>query len=662
MNDEESVPQRNEPISFMLNDPSTFIRNLGILVFVIHFATTLVLAQDKPNFLWITCEDISPYLGSYGCKEALTPNLDKLAEKGIRFTNAYANAPVCAVARSTLLTGMYAPTIGTHQMRSHVNLPDIIPAYPKLFREHGYYCTNNAKEDYNSSFIKNPELWDESSVSAHYKNRKQGQPFFAVFNFTDCHESRINSAYINRFVKEGRIPEKPRIHPEDIELPPYHPDLPEIREDWARLHDLITMMDHWAGNLIDELAAEGLAEDTIIFFYSDHGGTLSRAKRYIYNVGTQVPFIAYFPEKWKHLAPFEPGKTSEALVSFIDFPKTVLSLAGIEPPELMQGRIFLGENKEPEPRTVLFSRDRMNERYDFSRAVTDGHYYFIRNYYHYRPRGRDIRYGFNVQRNWRAWEDHFEAGQCNEAQSSFFVKKPVIELFDTIKDPWHVKNLASDPEYKAIVERFEHDLDHWMIKIRDVALIPEPMYYELVGPGKEFGSIYEFCVSNERFPVGRILEVANQCMWGCVENQGTYIEFMRDQNPFIRFWGAYALFLCADETSEAGDALKYMIQNDIYAANRVMAAQALALCGQPDLAFDALYEEAMETSLPYVFLQALAGFQYGKLDERLCLEDWKKFRSRSFDDEAMMDKTSIGFAYDLIDDAISIFPEIRKVY
>ncbi len=642
--------------------PSNIVKSLATFLFTGFLSATPAVAQEKPNILWITCEDISPYLGSYGCKEALTPNLDKLAERGIRFTNAYANAPVCAVARSTLLTGMYSPTIGTHQMRSYVNLPDTIPAYPKLFREAGYYCTNNSKEDYNSNFMNNPEVWNESSTKAHYKNREDGQPFFAVFNFINCHESKLDTVFINQFVKEGLIPERPRNNPEDIVLPPYHPDLPEIREDWARLHDLITMTDQWAGGLLNELEEEGLSDNTIIFFYSDHGGTLSRAKRYIYNVGTQVPFIVYFPDKWKHLAPVAAGGTMDEMVSFIDFPKTVLSLAGIESPEMMQGRIFLGKEKEPAPESVHFFRDRMNERYDFSRAVTNGRYYFIRNYYHYRPRGRDIRYGFRVQANWRAWEDRYETGKCNEIQSQFFMEKPVIELFDNKKDPWHVKNLAFDPEYKEIVMRMKNDLDNWMIKIRDVALIPEPMYYELTGRGKEFGSIYEYCLGNDRFPVEKILETAEQCMWGNIEKQKLYMSYMKDENPFIRYWGAYALFLCGEENRKAVKALKYMIRNDNISANRVMAAQALALCGDKNAAFNALYKEAMDTSLPYVFLQALAGFQYGKVDERLSLEDWNKFRAKEFNEEDIMDRTSVSFAHALIDDAIQIYPETRKVY
>lgn len=361
------------------------------------------MSPDRPNVLWITCEDISPYLGSYGFDQAHTPNLDKLAKKAIQYSQAYADAPVCAVARATILSGMFASTTGTHQMRTRVQLPEQIPAYPKILREAGYYCTNNSKKDYNSNFIHDPELWDESSNQAHYKSREDAQPFFAVFNLTVTHESQLSDERIQYYVENGLIPEKPRIDPADIVLPPYHPDLPEIREDWARFHDLITLMDAQVGELLEELEAAGLAENTVVFFYSDHGGQLSRSKRYIYNVGTQVPMMVHLPEKWAHLSPLPAGSMDESLVSFVDLAPTLLSITGCDIPAIMQGRSFLGKESTESPDFVHFFRDRMAERYDFSRAVTDGKYYYIRNFMPHRPRGRDSRYGYQVQANWRAY-------------------------------------------------------------------------------------------------------------------------------------------------------------------------------------------------------------------------------------------------------------------
>ena len=616
-------------------------------------------SADLPNILWITCEDISPYLGCYGFEQAQTPNLDRLAEKGIRYTHTYANAPVCAVARSTILSGMYASTIGTHQMRSRIQLPESIPAYPKILREAGYYCTNNSKKDYNSNFETDSMLWDESSTKAHYRNRTPGQPFFAIFNNTVTHESQLNNDRIKYYVETKQIPVKPRVNPADIILPPYHPDLPEIREDWARLHDLITLMDSMSGNLLKELENEGLAENTIVFFYSDHGGMLSRAKRYIYNVGTQVPMIVYLPKKWQHLSKIKPGSTDDNMTSFVDLAKTVLSLTGCEIPKQMQGRIFLGTETEKAPEYVHFYRDRMSEHYDFSRAVTDGRYYFIRNFMPHRPLGRDTRYGYQVQANWRAWENYYEKGLCNEIQSQFYQPKQPVELFDTEEDPWHVTGISSLLENQQKIKILSQELDRWMIETRDIGLIPEPMFHDLAGESLKHKTLYEFAQSAD-YPVERILEVAKISSSGEKDKIEAYLEFMGDDNPIIRFWGGYALFLNSSAKLAVQDALKNMIKNDGFAANRIMAAQAFGVCGNPDIAFKSIMKEASETKQSYVLLFALNAFQYSKTDNQLTLDDWNRFKTQKFMENDAVAR--LGYPNRIIDDAINLWPERRKVY
>ncbi len=624
-----------------------------------NYNTSGKINGDRPNILWITCEDISPYLGCYGCKEAFTPNLDKLAERGIRFTHAYANAPVCAVARSTILSGMYASTIGTHQMRTMTQLPEEIPAYPKILREAGYYCTNNVKKDYNSNYQNDNTLWNECSNKAHYKNREPGQPFFAVFNNTVTHESQLNEPRILHYIQNNLIPEKPRVNPADIKLPPYHPDLPEIREDWARLHDLITLMDKMSGDLLKELEDEGLTDNTIVFFYSDHGGQLSRAKRYIYNVGTQVPFIVYLPEKWQHLSKHKPGTADNNIISFVDLAKTVLSITGCNLPEKMQGRIFLGTETEKAPEYVHFYRDRMAERYDFSRAVTDGRYYFIRNFMPHRPRGRDSRYGYTVQANWRAWETYYEQGRCNEIQSQFYQPKTAYELFDTKKDPWHVSGLSGQPQHQKRLQILSDELDRWMIETRDIGLIPEPMFHNLAGMDKDHKTIYEYAQS-DNYPIERILEAAKASSSGDPEKLSAYLGYMKDSNPVIRYWGAYGIFLNGVNNANVKEALSEMIKSDDYAANRIMAAQAIGLYGDPATAFNAIMEEVNNTDNGYVFLQGLNAFQYSRTDDRLTLDDWKMFKEKKFPEGDV--GTSFGYPVRIIDDAIELWPERRKVY
>ncbi len=619
-------------------------------------------SPQRPNILWITCEDISPYLGCYGFAQAVTPNLDRLADRGIRYTHAYANAPVCAVARSTLLTGLYAVTTGTHQMRTRTRLPAEIPAYPLILRESGYYCTNNSKTDYNSNYeYEKHSLWDETGNEAHWKNRPEGAPFFAVFNIVVSHEGQLSEGAIEGYLERGQIPEKPRIDPGDILLPPYHPDLPEIRTDWARFHDLITLMDQMVGERLGELEEAGLAEQTIVVFNSDHGGQLARSKRFIYNVGTQVPLILYLPEKWAHLADKQAGGAEDRLVSFIDLPKTFLSITGAEIPESMQGRIFLGPDAEQAPEYVHFFRDRQASRYDFSRAVTDGHYYFIRNFMPHRPRGRDTRYGYWVQANWRAWEAHYEAGKCNEIQSRFYRPKPVVQLFLTDEDPWHVNNLAGDPGQAERIRKLSAELDRWMVETRDLGLVPEAMFADLAGEGKKYATIYEFGQSVD-YHIERILDVARSCAYGDVGRLSDYLAFTGDEDPVVRYWGAYALFLTGSREEKVSDALKFMAREDEMPANRLMAAQALGLCGDPQTAFQTIKKEVTETTRGYVFLLGINAFQYSKTDHFLTREDWEGFKAREWDVPEGEHDFGVDYAGRIIDDALELWPERRKVY
>ena len=617
---------------------------------------------ERPNILWLTCEDISPYLGCYGFEQAETPHLDALALEGIRFTHAYANAPVCAVARSALLTGMHSSTLGTHQMRSNVLLPAGIPAYPKLFRDAGYYWTNNSKKDYNSNYSRDSSLWDESSRKAHWKNRPEGKPFFAVFNTTVTHEGQLSARSQAKYLKRSQIPKEPRIHPSKIKLPPYHPDQPAIRQDWARLHDMITLMDSIIGSRLRELAEAGLAENTIVFFYSDHGGQLSRSKRYIYNVGTQVPFIVRFPKKWQHLAPGKPGSTNDELVQFVDCPKTVLSLAGIQVPEIMQGRILFGPRREDAPATAHFYRDRMAERYDFSRAVTDGRYYFVRNFMPHRPRGRDSSYGYQVQANWGAWRSWYEKspGTAGPIRSQFFRPKPVVQLFDTQKDPWHVHNLADDPALQGKRKQLAEDLDQWMIQTRDIGLIPEPLFHDLAGPAQSSKTLYEYAQS-DAFPVEAALKAAKAASAGEPAGLGSFIKMMGDEHPVIRHWGAYGCFRTRSRTEEVKRALNNMIESDPFAANRIMAAQALGLCGDPETAFSAIMKEAKEARHGYVLLFALNAFQYSHTDDRLTRQDWSLFSKKAPAKRVGTDNTGFGYAKRIISASRAKWPERQKV-
>ncbi len=271
---------------------------------------------ERPNVLWLTCEDISPNLGCYGDDYAITPTLDQLARQGVRYTHAVGICGVCAVNRSCLITGMYSSTIGSQDMRSRIRLPDSIPTYSELLRAAGYYCTNNSKTDYN--FPTPPEAWDECSGKAHWRNRQPGQPFFAVFNYTGTHESQIWEMNHRR---HAATLDSHELHdPNSAPVPPFHPDTPEVRRDWANYYDNITALDHWIAQRLTELEEAGLADNTIVFFYSDHGAGMPMCKKWVWESGLRVPLIIRFPERFQHLAPGQPGSDNRPAGQFRRLP------------------------------------------------------------------------------------------------------------------------------------------------------------------------------------------------------------------------------------------------------------------------------------------------------------------------------------------------------
>jgi len=420
-----------------------------------------VAAAEHPNILWITSEDHGPEMGCYGDDFATTPHVDALARKGMLFKLAWSCAPVCAPARTTIITGMYPPSIGGQHMRSMVPLPEEVRFYPTFLRQQGYYCTNNSKTDYNVST--SDTGWNASSRQAHYRNRAAGQPFFAIFNSTISHESKIRT----------RPHEK--VHdPALVRVPAYHPDNAETRQDWAQYYDIVTRADAIAGQKLAELDEAGLAEDTIVFYYGDHGSGMARGKRWPYNSGLSVPMVVYFPDKWKQLAPkeYKAGGQSDRLVNFVDLAPTLLSLAGVKPPGWMQGHAFAGTHQQKKPKYMFGFRDRMDERYDFIRTVTDGRFHYIRNYNPHFIYGQFVQYNF-VTPSTSAWKRDYDAGTLNEAQSHFWNLKPTEELYDLQADPDEVNNLVDSPGHQAKLKELRQAQQDWCRDIRDLGFLPE---------------------------------------------------------------------------------------------------------------------------------------------------------------------------------------------
>jgi N-sulfoglucosamine sulfohydrolase len=390
---------------------------------------------------------------------------------------------------------------------------------------------------------------------------------------------------------------------------------------------------------------------------------LSRSKRYIYNVGTQVPLIVRVPEKWRHLAPGAPGSVNEMIAQFVDFPKTALALAGIERPALMQGRILFGAEREPPARYAHFYRDRMAERHDCSRAVTDGRYYLIRNFVPHRPRGRDSQYGHSVQANWGVWQRWYDGNPeaAGALRSQFFKPKPPLELFDTQRDPWHVNNLAGAAQYSDIRKILEAELDAFQIQVRDVGLVPESLIYDLAGPGTPYGTIYEFAQSGA-YDAAKVLRAAQSASLGDAARRDDYLTMTEDADAVVRYYGAYALFLLRDGHSRIQEALKKMARSDPSAGNRVMAAQALGFCGGADLAFEVIKKEAESAAgRGYVYHAAINALQYAHLDNRLSREDWLRFQELSKAGSTAGDTYGFDYARRIIDDALKLWPQRRRV-
>ena len=568
--------------------PFTRRKILFIHVFLLFFIgisckTSTQKPDELPNILMITSEDNSAYfLGCYGNEYATTPNLDKLASEGFMYTHAFANCPVCAPARNTILTGVYAASNGNEQMRSKYAKSEIVKTYPEYFREAGYYCTNNVKTDYNYAGDWNA-IWDDCSRTATYKNRAAGQPFFAVFSNTTTHESKIHQ----------QIPTEELKHdPAKVEIAPYHPDLPEVRHDWAQYYDRNEQMDAEIGEILKDLEESGEAENTIVIYYGDHGGVLARSKRYVYETGTRVPFIVRIPEKYKYLFPAEnPGEPVNRIVSFVDLVPTFLSIAGIEVPEYLQGDAFLGEQKTEAPEYAFMTRQRMDERYDMVRAVRDNKYRYIRNYMPFRITMQHLEYLFKAP-SAQAWEDAFKAGKTNEVQSRFFLEKPLEELYDTENDPWEINNLVDDPEYKDVLERMREQETNWMREVRDVGLIPETEYADFAGEG----ALYDYMRSDE-CPFEELLEAAQLATTPGDENLDVFVQNLKNDNSAIRYWGAVGLLIHRDAAGPYLDDLKKAV-DDPSAAVASLAAETLYRQGNKETAI-AAFERIVEDTANY---------------------------------------------------------------
>ena len=567
-----------------------FIKTMGAAAAATPFLSMCApQPKTRPNILWLVSEDNQPFLGCYGDTNADTPNLDKLAEAGILYENMFANAPVCAPARSTIITGMYACSLGTHHMRSYNPIPAHVKFFTQYLREAGYYCSNNAKEDYNT--IKPDGAWDESSRQATYEKRGPDQPFFSVFNYNVCHESCLHKTL-------------PTVHdPAKVKLPPYHPDTPEIRHDWAQYYDKLTEMDRQIGEALQKLEDLGLAEDTIVFYYGDNGGILTRSKRFLYDSGTHVPLLVRVPEKYQYLVKEKPGSKTDRLVSFVDLAPTVLSLAGVPVPDYIQGEAFLGKQAAKPREYVYLFRGRMDERYDMMRAVRDKQFKYIRNYMPHRIWGQHLNYLWRMPTT-RAWEKLYKEGKLTGAQKIFWSTKPAEELFDIKADPYEVNNLAENLEYRDVLERFRRVNNDWLTEIQDAGFLPEAEMVSRSGDGAPFDMAHD----PQKYNLKRYMEVLELVNSRKPKNVPQLVDLLNDEDSGVRYWAAEGCLALGEKAAPAKETLESRLTDDSPNV-RIAAAEALCAIGKNDNALKVL-ADALNYKEDFVRLHAANALDY----------------------------------------------------
>ncbi len=547
--------------------------------------------DDRPNIIWITCEDISPALGCYGDPFASTPNLDRFAEEGILFTNAFANAPICAPARSTLITGIYATSTGTQHLRSEITLPDDLMILPEYLREAGYYCSNNAKTDYN--FVAEGR-WDEISDTAHWRNRKNEQPFFRVFNFGITHEGHANT------INDEDVATLKRKHSQDsANLPPYFPDTPEFRKIWAHQYDLVSVFDQDQFQfLIRQLKEDGLYENTIIFFFSDHGFGLPRYKRWLYRTGLNVPLIIRVPEKYRRSGTSAPGSRDNRLISFVDFAPTVLRLAGLEVPAQMVGNSFLGDQADKPNNYVFGARSRADDVYDVSRCVLDEKYIYIRNFFPHQPYIQDALIFGDQKASFKELRRLKNMGALNPEAQQFWQPKAVEELYDLSKDPMELENLANDPDLRETLKTMRKTLYSWMLETRDMGLFNEAemMLRSATSSPYELGLTF----TEQQFT--EILDAAFRCGEEHVTRE-EILTSLGHSEAAVRYWAVVSFHALGEKDSFVVDALRGALQ-DPSPSVALAAAELLCQYGRCSDALPVISYILQDVEHPWVVLQA----------------------------------------------------------
>jgi len=543
-----------------------------LFLFLLIIANSAI-AQPNPNILWITIEDTSPqFIGCYGNENARTPIIDKLATEGIRFTNAFSTGTVCSPSRTAIITGVKTYKTGTGNHRSKYPVPDFIKGFPYYLQQLGYYTTNNAKTDYNvageKEFIE--EAWNESSGKAGWWNRKPGQPFFAVFNYNESHQSRTMTETYDWYVENvyNQLSPKERIGDNDFEMPPFYLDSPEMRKQFARVYNSIKLTDNKIGELLARLEKDKLKDSTIIFFYADHGEGMPRGKTNGINYGYRVPFIIWFPEMYKHLSPWgKAGIVSDELIDFTDLAPTLISLAGGEIPKHLEGRPLLGKKRSKPAEHLFFSSDRSDNGIDMVRTVTDGKYVYSRNFLPFINEARYIRY-MEIGEIKQQMRKDLAENKLNPLQKSLFEPRPAEFLFDIENDLWETNNLAGDPKYQSVLEKMRNLLKEEVLRSRDVMFLPE---YEIASLSNTT-TTYEFSLNKDNYSLEEIYDAASLSGFRGKEVAAKQVEMLKNPNNIVRYWAILGLRSQSQEELKTFSGVIIESMNDNYPPAAVTAS------------------------------------------------------------------------------------------
>ncbi len=535
--------------------------------------TAWATAAERPNVVWILSEDNSVhYMRLYDENGPATPRIEQLAEAGLTFDAAFSNSPVCSVARTTLMTSVYAPRLGTqfHRRIQPARLPEGWNLFPAYLRTAGYYTTNNSKEDYNTAGHRG--VWDESSRQATWRKRPEGAAFFHMHTFTTTHESSLQFPVAQ--VRRQNV----TTDPAQVTVHPYHPDTELMRFTVARYHDRMQTMDRQVGQLVDQLAADGLLEDTFIFYFGDHGGVLPRSKGYVYDLGLHVPLVVRIPENFKHLVDREAGSRVPGFVSFIDLGPTTLHLAGVEVPAHLDGQPFLGRDiaaDEVDRRDLTFGyADRFDEKYDMVRSVRQGRYKYIRNFTAMYPDALNNNYRYQMPA-YAEWRELHRQGELPPQQAAFFAPRPAEGLFDIEADSYEMNNLASDPAHADRLRELRAVLNQWLVEMPDLSLFPESVLVDqALDQPIAFGQ-------RQAEPIAKLLETANLALEPPAAVAEALIDALASDDPWQRAWAVVALSIHAAEPDTWAPRVRPLLE-DPEPLVRVRVAEYLGIVDAAD--------------------------------------------------------------------------------